>query len=145
VSGYVFAALAGAHVVMNRVVPLVVEGDSSNIGLAYVSHGFARHGPLAWVYYISLLGIGCGHIVWGWAKWLGFSQKAAWNGGKLSNGTVDKATRRRRRRVWLAIHGAAIALAAVWAAGGLGVVARGGASDGWVGRVYDGLYEKVWV
>jgi len=38
-SGYVFTTLLAAHVGINRILPLYVEGDSSNIGLAFVSHG----------------------------------------------------------------------------------------------------------
>jgi len=148
-AGYGLAVLVGAHVFVNRGLPLAVEGDSADIGLAYVAHGFARHGAagaLAWAAYLGLVGLGAGHMVWGWAKWLGLAQRAAWNGdGRSWQGAVDKAARRRRRRFWFGIHGAAATLALLWAAGGLGIVARGGRAPGWVGKVYDGLYDKVWL
>jgi hypothetical protein len=56
---------------------------------------------------------------------------------------LDGKVRRRRRRVWLSIHGVAVGLAGLWAAGGLGVVGRGGLQLGWVGDIYDGLYNTI--
>lgn len=141
-SGYLYTAFWGAHVVMNRVLPLAVEGDSSNIGLAYVSHGFARHPVVAGLAYRGLIGIGCSHMVWGLARWFGIapSTKGWWGSEAV---TVDKKTRRHRRRRWLAIQAAVVAAAALWTVGGLGVVARAGASDGWIGKLYDDLFAKV--
>ncbi|KAK4040382.1 hypothetical protein C8A01DRAFT_46278 [Parachaetomium inaequale] len=144
-SGYIFTAVLAAHVYMNRGLPLAVEGDSANVGLAYVAHGFARHGAVSWVAYGVLLGAGCGHMVWGWAKWLGFAQGAGWGapGQQTGNVAVDRAARKKRRRGWVVVNAVAAAVAVVWAAGGLGVVARGGETMGWVGKLYDGLYGKV--
>ncbi|PTB70256.1 DUF1691-domain-containing protein [Trichoderma citrinoviride] len=143
-SGYVFTAFWGAHVCINRVLPLAVEGDSSNIGLAYVSHGFARHPLVAAFAYRGLIGVGCGHMVWGLAKWLGIapSTKGWWGSEAV---TVDRKTKRQRRRRWLAIQAAVVAASALWAVGGLGVVARAGPSDGWVGKLYDDLFARVQV
>ncbi|KAH9905430.1 DUF1691-domain-containing protein [Xylariomycetidae sp. FL2044] len=138
ISGYVFTCAVAAHVAMNRILPLIVEGDSSNIGLQYVAHGFARHGLQAWVAYAVLLGSGAAHMVWGWAKWMDVAPPIGWR-----RSTVDRTVRRRRRRAWWGIQGAALALAALWAAGGLGVVARGGPVDGWLGRVYDAIYSRA--
>ncbi|KAI0858821.1 hypothetical protein F4860DRAFT_286791 [Xylaria cubensis] len=135
-SGYVFSVLLTSHVAMNRMLPLAVDGDSSNIGLAYVAHGFARHAPSAYTAYTLLLSIGVGHMVWGMARWLNLSPPANWK--KI---TFDKPTRRRRRRAWWAIQATAVSLAALWAAGGLGVVARAGPAQGWLATVYDGIYE----
>lgn len=145
-SGYGFAALLAAHVFVNRGLPLLVEGDSSNIGLAFVAHGLARHAVVAWAAYTGLLAVGCGHMVWGWAKWLGLAQRAGWVNdwrGFTGNRALDRARRKTRRRFWLGINGAAVFLAAAWAAGGLGVVGRGGIQQGWVGKVYDDLYSKL--
>ncbi|PHH90828.1 hypothetical protein CDD83_2540 [Cordyceps sp. RAO-2017] len=141
-SGYVFAVLYSAHVLINRLLPLAVEGDSSNIGLAYVAHGFARRPGLSLAAYAGLIAAGCGHMVWGAAKWLGMATSTGGWAGK-GRGMVDNKTRRQRRRVWMSIHGVAVAVAALWAAGGLGVVARGGAAQGWVGRVYDDMLATV--
>jgi hypothetical protein len=143
-SGYVFAGVFAAHVFMNRGLPLVVEGDSSNIGLAYVAHGFARHRVVSWLAYGVLLGAGCGHMVWGWAKWLGLAQEAGWKLERhTGNAAVDRATRKKRRRRLMLVNAAAAAATVVWAAGGLGIVARGGVTLGWVGKLYDGLYDMV--
>ncbi|KAK1828650.1 hypothetical protein QBC39DRAFT_312701 [Podospora conica] len=144
VSGYGFAWAVAAHVFVNRGLPLAVEGDSSNIGLAYVAHGFVRHRVVSWVAYGALLGLGCGHMVWGWAKWFGLAQGAGWKVQRLTgNAVVDRETRRRRRRRLLLINGAAAAGVVVWAAGGLGIVARGGETLGWVGKIYDGLFDRI--
>lgn len=137
VSGYVFTVTVGLHAFVNRVLPLLVEGDSANIGLAYVSHGFARHPAVAWVAYGSMLVAGCGHMVWGWARWLGVADKA----GLWTIGTRE--VRRSERRTWLTINGVVVLVTGLWAAGGLGIVARGGATLGWVGKVYDGLFDKI--
>lgn len=144
VSGYVFTVAVGLHVFVNRVLPLAVEGDSANIGLAYVSHGFARHGPIAWAAYGTLLTVGCGHMVWGWAKWLGVASRAGWRAGPpTGHGKADRDLKRRRRRTWLAINGVAALVTGIWAAGGLGIVARGGPTPGWVGKVYDELFDRI--
>ncbi|KAK3937576.1 hypothetical protein QBC46DRAFT_267245 [Diplogelasinospora grovesii] len=144
-SGYGFAAALVSHVAMNRGLPLAVEGDSANIGLAYVAHGFARHPTISWLAYAALLGLGCGHMIWGWARWLGLAQRAGWHLGHppTGNAGLDKQVRRRRRRMLLLINAAAAAATAVWAAGGLGIVARGGPQLGWLGKLYDGLYDSV--
>ncbi|KAG6036743.1 hypothetical protein E4U41_005493 [Claviceps citrina] len=145
-SGYAFTLCYGAHVFMNRVLPLLVEGDSSNIGLAYVAHGFARHPLTSYLAYLALLGTASGHMVWGMARWLGLAPSTdGWTGKSRARGgaVADKKTRRARRGKWLAVHGVAVGVAALWAVGGLGVVARGGAAEGWVGKVYDGLFGHV--
>lgn len=147
-SGYGFAAFLSAHVAINRLLPLHVEGDSSNIGLAYVAHGFASHPAVSYAAYAGLLGLGCGHMVWGWAKWIGLAQMAGWAADIKTVGTTrdrneDVRRRKRRRRIWLWVNGTAIAATAIWAAGGLGIVARGGPAHGWVGKVYDELFAAV--
>ncbi|KZL83711.1 hypothetical protein CI238_07694 [Colletotrichum incanum] len=142
ISGYVFTALLAAHVGINRILPLQVEGDSSNIGLAFVSHGFARHPFVSWLAYTALLTVGCGHMVWGAARWLGLAPTAmGWSGSGTD--VVDKKVRKRKRRSWWALHGVAAAAAGIWAAGGLGIVARGGLTHGWVGKLYDDLFTKI--
>lgn len=147
-SGYGFSLFLSAHVLMNRLLPLRVEGDSSNIGLAYVAHGFARHPVTSYVAYAGLLGLGCGHMVWGWAKWIGLAPLAGWSAdlkvvGSTRNRDEDVRRRKRRRRIWLWVNGTAVVATMLWAAGGLGVVARGGSMDGWVGKVYDEMYASV--
>ncbi|KAI2627122.1 hypothetical protein GGS21DRAFT_540655 [Xylaria nigripes] len=135
-SGYFFTGLLSAHVAINRVLPIVVDGDSSNIGLGYVAHGFARRAPSSWLAYGLLLTIGTGHMVWGMAKWLDLAPPPNWK--KI---TLDRPTRSRRRRAWWAVNAMAVVIAALWAAGGLGVVAQAGPVGGWLARVYDHIYE----
>lgn len=138
ISGYLLLPPLLAHIFINRVLPLMVEGDSSNIGLEYVSHGFARHAIQPWVAYALLLTVGAGHMVWGWAKWMGVAPPINWR-----KTTVDKALRKRRSRAWWSINSLAALVGVVWAAGGLGIVARGGAADGWLGTVYDRIYARI--
>lgn len=143
-SGYVLAIAVGLHAFVNRGLPLAVEGDSANIGLAYVSHGFARHPALSWPAYGGLLVVGCGHMVWGFAKWFGLSQRAGWRApAPTGNARVDREVKRRRRRVWYAVNGVVALVTGLWAAGGLGVVARDGPARGWVAKVYDGLFDRI--
>ncbi|KAI8631680.1 hypothetical protein F5Y19DRAFT_401954 [Xylariaceae sp. FL1651] len=134
-SGYFFAILLSSHIAMNRLLPILADGDSSNVGLGYVAHGFARHAASAYIAYALLLSVGVGHMVWGMAKWLDLAPPANWK--KI---TFDKPTRRRRRRAWWTINTVAASLAVIWAAGGLGVVARAGPAQGWLASVYDGIY-----
>lgn len=98
------------------------------MGLGFVSHGFAKHPVIAWGGYTALIGIGAGHFVWGIARWIGWTPV----------GSDKKANRR-----WWTINGIASSAIALWMAGALGVVARGGLADGWVGKGYDALYSKV--
>ncbi|KAK0717339.1 hypothetical protein B0T26DRAFT_709623 [Lasiosphaeria miniovina] len=143
-SGYGFAAILAAHVGMNRGLPLAVEGDSANVGLAFVAHGFARHPAVSWLAYAALLGLGCGHMVWGYAKWFGAAQGAGWKLDRhTGNAAADKQRKDRRRRRLLLVNAVATVATAVWAAGGLGVVARGGLTLGWVGKLYDDLFRTI--
>jgi len=127
-SGYVFVPLVASHMAVNRILPLVVEGGSSGVGLGFVSHGFAKHPVLAWSTYTALIGTAMGHIVWGVVRWRGW---------------MPSGMERERKRRWWVVNGAVAGVTALWMAGGLGVVARGGAEGGWVGRGYDDLY--AWI
>ncbi|VUC34106.1 unnamed protein product [Clonostachys rosea] len=146
ISGYAFMIFYSGHVLMNRLLPLAVEGDSSNVGLAYIAHGFARHPFVSWFSYIGLIGVGAGHMVWGTARWLGLAPSTrGWlkPRNKTVSVVVDRKTRRQRRRRWLGVQGMTVLVAALWAVGGLGVVARGGPTSGWLGALYDNLYAKA--
>ncbi|KAF7909556.1 uncharacterized protein EAF01_003274 [Botrytis porri] len=128
ISGYVLAPLVASHMFVNRVIPLVHEGGSSGVGLGYVAHGFAKHPVISWTTYVALVGFGAGHMVWGTAKWLGL---------------LPRGTERERRRRWWSLNGIVGLVSLIWYAGGLGVIARGGAETGWVGSGYDALYQKI--
>ncbi|KAI9802265.1 MAG: hypothetical protein M1825_002986 [Sarcosagium campestre] len=134
--GYVLAPLVAGHVLVNRIVPLWVDGGSSGVGLSYVSHGFAKHPFVAYAGYSLLIGTAAWHIVSGWAKWLGLSSIPPDDGHVTEKGWLQ--TRR-----WYGENLASLTLAAIWMAGGLGVVARAGPSGGWIGKGYDKLYEHV--
>jgi hypothetical protein len=71
--GYVLVPLALGHAALNRLLPWWVDGSNSGIGLDYVSHGFARDPALSFAGYTALLAVGSLHIVWGAAKWLGYT------------------------------------------------------------------------
>lgn len=127
-SGYVLTPLVLGHAFVNRLLPWIYEGGSSSVGLGFVSHGFAKHPFVAWSGYSALVGVGTSHIVWGLARWNGWVP--------IGN---DKKARRRR---WT-INGIAAAVIALWIAGGLGVVGRGGFTQGWIGKGYDEIYGKI--
>lgn len=143
-SGYALTVFYSAHVVVNRILPLVAEGDSSVVGLAYVAHSFARHPAVAWLAFSGLVATGCGHMVWGTAKWLGLAPSTrGWRLGRRGRGRVGEGAGRRPGTSWIRLHAATLVLGALWAVGGLAVVARGGAADGWLGDVYDGLLARL--
>jgi hypothetical protein len=130
--GYILLPLVTGHVFVNRVLPLWVEGDSSGAGLGFVSHGFARQGVVSFVGYSALIIVGAWHFVWGGANWLGLTPKSV----------PAEAVEGRKRR-WYALNALSAGMAGLWMLGGLGVVGRGGATDGWVGRGYDELYSRI--
>ncbi|MCJ1334939.1 hypothetical protein MMC09_000205 [Bachmanniomyces sp. S44760] len=137
--GYVLLPFVAGHVAINRLLPLWVEGGSSGVGLQYVGHTFARLPVISWVGYTALVGVGSFHFVWGWARWLGLGPDGA--GSQYEMGGEDREVA--RRRSWWAVSIVASLVMGVWVAGGLGVVGRGGAVGGWVGRGYDDLLRRI--
>jgi hypothetical protein len=132
--GYAFAAWLSLHVFLNRAWPHLASvgaagGGGAEIGLGFVSHAFARKGPLVGPAYLMLLLSGVGHMVWGMAKFWGYSPKQVGPG-------IEAAQRRKRR--WYVINATWAAVGAVWFAG-MGVVVRGGEAMGWVAKQYDAL------
>ncbi|MCJ1308799.1 hypothetical protein MMC25_002454 [Agyrium rufum] len=134
--GYVLQPLLLAHVFVNRLLPLLEEGGSSGVGLQYVAHGFAKHPALSFATYIGLVGVGTAHVTWGFAKYFGWTPEQS-----TGEDGSDRDLQKKRR--WYTINGIAATLAAVWMAGGLGVIGRGGPAAGWVGRGFDQLYRKI--
>jgi len=134
--GYVLLPFVLGHAFVNRVLPLWVEGGSSGVGLQYVAHGFARQPVVARAGYVVFVGVGVWHVVWGWAKWVGWTpgQVGEWEGGGAG---------RARKRRWYVLNAVSACVAGLWLAGGLGVVGRGGEMRGWLGRGYDELYRRV--
>lgn len=74
-TGYLSIPLVAYHAIQTRIVPLLIEGDSSYITLDYISYLFNNtthaSGPiLNWIVYPSLIGFTTYHTVSGWMKWL---------------------------------------------------------------------------
>ena len=68
VAGWVLVPPLAAHAIVLRIVPLLVEGSSADVGLGYVSHGFAYHSRrLAWWlnagFYTGFVTVACFHVV----------------------------------------------------------------------------------
>ncbi|KAE8362481.1 S-adenosyl-L-methionine-dependent methyltransferase [Aspergillus caelatus] len=131
--GYCFVPFLGAHVLVNRVTPLIVDGGSSGVGLGYVAHGFARN-PVFWnVYYAVLAAVGMWHIIGGWATWMGWRVTTAQKGRGCKKGSLEcylgyteseEQVKRKRKMRWV-VNGVAAVKTAVWLAGALGILAPG--------------------
>ena len=133
--GIQFLPLLFGHIFINRAIPMDTPGGSSNINLSYVSHAFAKHPAISFSGFAALVTVGCFHITWGWAKWLGFTPDQTTEMGE------ERELAKKRR--WYIINGVAASVAGLWFAGSFGVVARGGAASGWVAKQYDEMYRKV--
>lgn len=133
--GYVLVPLVLSHQFVVRGLPLWWEGSSANSGLGYVAHGFARLPISSFVGYAALVGVGVLHFSWGAAKWMGLTP------GQVTETGVERELGKKRR--WYGVNGVAGFVMVVWLAGGLGVIGRGGAADGWLAGVYDALYRKI--
>lgn len=133
--GYLSVPLLAGHVFVNRILPLDFPGGSTNVGLSYVSHAFAKHPAVSFVGFAALIGVTAFHATWGWARWLGWTPEQSKEVG------VERQMAKKRR--WYAINGVAGLVSALWMAGGFGVVGRGGEAGGWVGRMYDEMYQRI--
>lgn len=133
--GFQLIPLLVGHVFLNRAIPNQFEGGSSNVNLSYISHGFAKHPAVSFAGFTLLLTVGCFHITWGWAKWLSFTPDQVT--------AVGEERQIQKKRRWYIINGLAAATTALWMAGSFGVIARGGAATGWVGKLYDEMYRRV--
>lgn len=134
--GYSLIPFVLGHVFVNRLLPLWVDGSSAGIGLSYVSHGFAKDPATSFIGYTALIALASTHIVWGWAKWLGYTPDQ-------TTEQIGAYRARARKRRWYILNAISALLAGIWLAGGLGVVGRGGRVGGWVGRGYDELYRRI--
>ena len=133
--GYALVPFAGFHVWTTRILPLYAHGDSSLINLSYISHGFALHPAVSFAGFSAMVSLGVLHFVWGAARWLGLAPSQV-------RSTQEQRDLVRKRR-WYVANGISAALTALWWAGGLGVVGRGGSVVGWVGKEYDELYRYI--
>ncbi|KAH0562588.1 hypothetical protein GP486_002731 [Trichoglossum hirsutum] len=133
--GYLLLPMVVGHAFLNRGLPLLVEGDSSSVGLGFVSHGFAKQRVVGFAGFSALIAVGVWHFVWGGAHWLGWKPKG------IVTGRTDDLERRKWR--WYILNALSAGVTGLWMAGGLGVVGRGGATGGWIGRGYDELYNRI--
>lgn len=133
--GFLSVPLLLGHTFINRGIPNQFPGGSSNINLSYVSHAFAKHPAVSFFGFAALIGVTVFHSTWGMAKWLGYTPDQA----NAPGGDRQLAKKRR----WYIINGVAASVMALWMAGGFGVVGRGGEAAGWVGNLYDSMYEKI--
>jgi len=133
--GYTLLPLASYHVLTARIIPLYMHGDSSLISLSYISHGFSLHPWVSFAGFTALVGVGAWHIVWGWAKWLAQSPAQV----------TDMSDRKHwaKKKRWYSINLISTVVAGLWMAGGLGIVARDGKTEGWIGKEYDELYKSM--
>lgn len=148
--GYALAPLLGLHALVNRGVPVYVDGGSSSVGLGYVAHGFARAPWLMTGYYVALVGVGVWHVVGGWAWWTtGWTTEqtrgsGSGSGSASSSGSpAGSEALRRRKRVRRMVNGLVVAGTTLWLAGGLGIVARGGWGAGWEAKSWEAIYSRV--
>ena len=133
--GFQFLPLIAGHIFINRAIPEQFPGGSSNINLSYVSHAFAKHPAISLTGFAALLTVGCFHISWGWAKWLGFTPDQVTEMGP------ERESEKNRR--FYIINGIAAAVTGLWMAGNFGVIGRGGAATGWVAKQYDEMYRMI--
>ncbi|ODH12833.1 hypothetical protein ACO22_07871 [Paracoccidioides brasiliensis] len=89
--GYMLLPLLASHVLVNRVVPLYVDGGSSGVGLGFVAHGIARSPWLMNLGYAAFVGVGVWHFAWGWAWWMGYKREVA-ETGKGKGKRVGRST-----------------------------------------------------
>ncbi|KAK5938834.1 hypothetical protein PMZ80_009026 [Knufia obscura] len=136
--GYALYPMMIAHVLVNRITPLKVHGDSSSVGLRFFSHGFKRHPWLAGLGYSLMVSVASFHFVGGAAKYLKLTREYVTEGG-------DYGARQRRLRSRV-VNAVCALVALVWAVGGLGVVGRGvGAPVGsaWEMKQWNDVYKAV--
>ncbi|KAF2665797.1 hypothetical protein BT63DRAFT_459373 [Microthyrium microscopicum] len=133
--GFVAVPLVMGHMLASRVVPMWLEGGSANVGLEYISHGFAKHPAVSFTGFSVLVSTVVWHITWGWARWLSWTPAQVTTGG--SEGQIT------RKRRWYAVNGVALVTTAIWLAGGLGIVGRGGETLGWQAKIYDQIYQSI--
>lgn len=127
-----------AHVLVNRITPLKVHGDSSSVGLRFFSYGVKRHRWLANIGYAFMVSVASWHFVTGAAKYLRLTREYVTEGG-------DYGARKRTMRDRM-VNAVAATVAALWTLGGLGVIGRGvGAPlpSAWEVKQWDEVYRAV--
>jgi succinate dehydrogenase/fumarate reductase cytochrome b subunit len=149
--GYVFAPLLATHVLVNRVVPVMVDGGSSSISLGFVAHGIARSRVFWVTYYHIFVFVGVYHILGGLASLMGWrittarktrgSRKGVLE-GDLGHTESDQHIRR-RKKMWWNFNKIATLGACIWLAGALWIVGNGGEGLGWEAKRWNEIYSQV--
>ncbi|KAI5283110.1 RNA methyltransferase tRNA(m5U54)methyltransferase, partial [Ascosphaera aggregata] len=149
--GYALATLLGVHVIANRVVPLYVDGGSSNISLAYVSYGLQKAPWFMGLAYISLIGTTAWHLIGGSAFYCGWKDVIEWPEWKNTSRHLTKSDRKssaiveresRRRRRWLIVSTMATVLTVTWLAG-LKMIGDNKSYASWEVAEWDKLYKSI--
>ncbi|KAF2644672.1 hypothetical protein P280DRAFT_487232 [Massarina eburnea CBS 473.64] len=133
--GYALIPMAGIHLWTTRIFPVYMHSDNSMISLSYISHGFASHPLVSFAGFTAMITVGAWHFTWGWAKWAGLSPT------QVSETELEKHVVSKRR--WYGINLVSALVAALWLAGGLGIVGKDGKTGGWIGREYEELYNSM--
>lgn len=149
--GYAFAPLLATHVLVNRVMPIMVDGGSSSIGLSFVAHGIARS-RIFWVtYYHIFVVVGVYHILGGLASWMGWRITTARKARISKKGSLgvhlgeveSEQHLKRWRRMWWNFNKVAAMGACIWLAGALWVVGNGGEASGWESKGWNEIYSRI--
>ncbi|KIV89613.1 hypothetical protein PV10_06999 [Exophiala mesophila] len=134
-SGYSLYPMFVLHVLTMRIVPKNVDGSSAAVGLRYFAHGVAHHPWLTNIGYSVFVSVASFHFVTGAAKFLRLSKEYI-----TEPGHSGQLTKKWRGRL---INSVAALTAAVWIAGGLGVIGRSGMGVGWEAKNWDNIYKAV--
>ncbi|KAL4801750.1 hypothetical protein BDV18DRAFT_148129 [Aspergillus unguis] len=149
--GYALVPLIATHVLVNRVTPLMVDGDSSSISLSFVAHGIARSRIFWATYYHLFVFVGVYHILGGLASFMGWrittarkvrgSQKGSLSGDL---GHTESAQHvKRQKRMWWNFNRIATLGACVWLVGALWIVGYAGEGSGWEAKGWNYIYSQV--
>jgi len=121
-TGWIAAPFLAAHAALMRLVPLWIDGNSSQVGLEYLAHGFWQGRWGKWIcgaFYVGFVGVASHHIVYGLASY--------W-----------KVPPQRKRKL---LGAATVGTAALWLGGLSRVVVQSGRVEGYLGRHYDHFYQ----
>ncbi|KAL4904243.1 hypothetical protein BDW74DRAFT_168642 [Aspergillus multicolor] len=149
--GYMLAPLLATHVLVNRVVPVMIDGGSSSVSLSFVAHGIARNRVFWVTYYHILVFVGVYHILGGVASFMGWRVTTARKTRGSKKGTlegdlghtVSDQHVKRRKRMWWNFNKIATLGACVWLAGALWVIGNGGKGTGWEAKGWNEIYSHV--
>jgi hypothetical protein len=149
--GYAFAPLLATHVLVNRMVPVMVEGGSSGVGLGFVAYGIARSRVFWIAYYHIFVFVGVYHIIGGLAAWMGWRITTARKPRGSKKGSLEghlgptesEQHVKRRKRMWWNFNKIAALGACVWLAGALWIVGTGGEGTGWEAKGWNEIYSQV--